>query len=136
MFFTVAKLVWALLTPTNLLLVTLITGLCAARLNRQFGVRLASASAFALFVCALLPVGDWLLSPLETRFPPATDGGAATRIIETPIRRYVARLGRNIAQPARVSPASMETQVPKEPCIVNTASRPVGSAAPRQRRSR
>lgn len=71
LFFWASKLVWALISPDSLLLILWLGGFAALLVGatRYAKVLLGLASAFALIV-ALLPMGDWLLSPLESRFPP------------------------------------------------------------------
>jgi len=70
MFFILGKLFWALVAPGNLLLLLSVLG--AVRLwtsRRRRGFRLAAVPLALLLVIALLPVGQWLVMPLEGRFP-------------------------------------------------------------------
>jgi uncharacterized SAM-binding protein YcdF (DUF218 family) len=69
MLFLASKLLWAALVPGNLLLLLLLAGLAATALGRRRGLRLAWAAALALLAVAVLPVGQWLVAPLEARFP-------------------------------------------------------------------
>jgi uncharacterized SAM-binding protein YcdF (DUF218 family) len=63
MSFVVSKLGWLVVSPGNVLLLLLLLGLWRSR-------RLAWGVA-ALFVgIAVLPVGSWMIEPLEDRFPP------------------------------------------------------------------
>jgi uncharacterized SAM-binding protein YcdF (DUF218 family) len=70
MIFVASKLFWAVIAPGNLLLLLLWVGLLGlARGRRQRGLRLALAAALGLLAVAILPVGDWVVAPLEARFP-------------------------------------------------------------------
>jgi len=73
MFFHASKLLWPLAQPSNLLILLLLVGVLALGLGRQ---RLARALLFGvaavLVPIAVLPVGQWLLTPLENRFPAPT----------------------------------------------------------------
>jgi uncharacterized SAM-binding protein YcdF (DUF218 family) len=71
-FFLVSKLVWLLAAPTNLMALLIAGGILLAfwEKSRALGRRVAAAGALAFLGAALLPVGDWLLAPLERRFPP------------------------------------------------------------------
>src|SRR5215471_9180248 len=71
MFFIASKLFWAVAAPGNLLLLLLALG--AARLLLSHGRRgagLVAAVALAFAAIAVLPLGQWLLRPLEAQFPP------------------------------------------------------------------
>lgn len=63
-----------LAAPGNLLVVLLALGLLALIVRaRRLSALLFSVAAVAALIIAVLPVGDWLLRPLENRFPiPAT----------------------------------------------------------------
>ncbi len=71
MFFSAAKIFWVLAKPLNLMLIllSLATLLSWSRWRRQ-GIWLASALTAGLLALAVLPVGGWLLAPLERQFPP------------------------------------------------------------------
>ena len=69
MSFVLGKIAWIVAKPSNLLALTFAVGLVL----RMFGNRRASRALMGLaltgfLVCAVLPVGAWLLSPLENRF--------------------------------------------------------------------
>lgn len=70
MSFILSKIVWALLTPGSILLLILALALCLHG-RRTFWSRGLLAIA-VLFVAslALCPIGNWVLRPLESRFPP------------------------------------------------------------------
>jgi uncharacterized SAM-binding protein YcdF (DUF218 family) len=74
MTFALSKLLWALVQPGNLLLILLVcgsVGLLAKR--RRLGTALVASSAAGFLAIALLPIGQWLLIPLENRFPPVEE---------------------------------------------------------------
>jgi uncharacterized SAM-binding protein YcdF (DUF218 family) len=62
---------WSAVRPDNALLILLGlgTGLLFTR-RRRLGVGLVACAASALFAIGILPLGAWLLAPLENRFPP------------------------------------------------------------------
>ena len=70
-FFWASKAGWALISPDSLLLLLWLSGLVLLLVGAQRSAKvlLSCAGAFALVV-ALLPVGEWLLTPLESRFTP------------------------------------------------------------------
>lgn len=69
MVFVASKLFWAVAAPGNLLLLLLLVGLGAALRSWRRRLRLACAAALGLLAVAALPLGDWLIAPLEARFP-------------------------------------------------------------------
>ncbi|MEQ1755964.1 MAG: YdcF family protein [Micropepsaceae bacterium] len=76
MFYFVSKIVWFFLTPSNLLLTFVISGLVLARFRRErTGRILAGAGAAGLLIAGLSPLGNALILPLEQRFPTFTDTG-------------------------------------------------------------
>jgi uncharacterized SAM-binding protein YcdF (DUF218 family) len=84
MFFATAKTIWSLLAPTNALLILLLFGLIATCFRRHsvLGKLISTVSAVIFAVCAVAPVGDWLLRPLEAPFSPfPKTGGAITGIV-------------------------------------------------------
>jgi uncharacterized SAM-binding protein YcdF (DUF218 family) len=73
MFYYASKVLWMLAQPSNLIVFAIAAGALALLLGRRNLARwlLYPASA-ALLLISLLPVGQWLLVPLEDRFlPPA-----------------------------------------------------------------
>jgi uncharacterized SAM-binding protein YcdF (DUF218 family) len=70
MFYWASKIFWALAQPSNLLLLLLVAGALALLLGRR---RLASwllyPAILAFLLVGLFPVGEWLILPLENRFP-------------------------------------------------------------------
>lgn len=71
MFFLLSKTLGIMLLPANLLIGAGVLGaiLMATRLA-PLGRRLLIGSAVFLAVCGFSPLGNWLLYPLEQRFPP------------------------------------------------------------------
>ena len=71
--FILSKLFWVLLSPGNLLVLVLVAGAFMAsshgEASRKAGRRICFAVALLLFLISILPVGAWLLAPLENRFP-------------------------------------------------------------------
>jgi uncharacterized SAM-binding protein YcdF (DUF218 family) len=70
MLFLFSKLFWTVAQPGNLLL--LVLGCGVIRLLASGGRKgrgLVATVTFACFVVTVLPVGDWLVRPLENRFP-------------------------------------------------------------------
>ncbi|MBI1272683.1 MAG: YdcF family protein [Alphaproteobacteria bacterium] len=68
-----SKVFWLLFSPPSLLVILLAAGLvlgfCKPEGLRRFGRRLLGLSAAALVAISALPMGEWLLTPLENRFP-------------------------------------------------------------------
>ena len=72
--FVLSKLFWAVFRPGNVIAIFALAGLVAqivpsARV-RRWGRGLLIMDALAIVVITILPLGAWLLHPLETRFPP------------------------------------------------------------------
>jgi uncharacterized SAM-binding protein YcdF (DUF218 family) len=73
--FVFSKIFWRLVEPDLLLLaaITLGLGLGATRRWARAGFRVATMGTLLLLAIAFLPTADWLLGPLEDRFPPVRD---------------------------------------------------------------
>jgi uncharacterized SAM-binding protein YcdF (DUF218 family) len=70
LFFWISKLVWLVLSPDSLLLILLIVAwVLLWRKSYRIAARLLGVVVILLVVIALFPVGEWLLYPLEARFP-------------------------------------------------------------------
>lgn len=70
MSFIIGKILWALSQPANLLVLTLVAGWMALMARaRRLGLGLFALATLGALAIAVLPVGDWLLAPLENRFP-------------------------------------------------------------------
>ncbi|MFZ1415995.1 MAG: YdcF family protein [Defluviicoccus sp.] len=66
----VGKALWLVARPGNMLLLLLAIALVALAFDRRrFGGRLLAGTAAVLVSAAVLPVGTWLIQPLEGRFP-------------------------------------------------------------------
>jgi uncharacterized SAM-binding protein YcdF (DUF218 family) len=72
LFFLASKVGGFLLGPSNLIVLSLAAGLILLRWKRtaRIGRWIAIAAVSLLFTVVVLPVGEWLLRPLEQRFPP------------------------------------------------------------------
>jgi uncharacterized SAM-binding protein YcdF (DUF218 family) len=71
MSFIASKLFWWAANPGNVLLALLCLGVLALLLGRRrLGLALVSTVTALCLAVTLLPVGAWLLLPLENRFPP------------------------------------------------------------------
>ena len=73
MIFILSKILWGLALPANLLMLVLLVGcgLSASRNKRRQGQgrRICLATAVAMLVIGLVPIGAWMLAPLENAFP-------------------------------------------------------------------
>jgi uncharacterized SAM-binding protein YcdF (DUF218 family) len=80
MFSLVSNLLWPFAQPGNLLLLLLLLALLGLwRGPRRLALALLAAAVLTLTAVGLLPVGQWLMVPLENRFaepalPPRVDG--------------------------------------------------------------
>ena len=73
LFFWASKLVWALISPDSLLVILLVTGtlllsLPAYPFLQKLGRRTLVLTSVLTLLVAFLPVGEWLMYPLERRF--------------------------------------------------------------------
>ncbi len=70
--FWISKIAWLLLAPSNLLVIGTIVGvvLWRTKLAERWGRRIATAAGAVLLAVVILPVGNWLIRPLEQRFEP------------------------------------------------------------------
>ena len=96
LFFYLSKIVWALLSPANLLFVMVLAGTVLLFLNRIRLARLLLGTGVALLtLIAFLPIGNWLGTPLETRFatnpelPADIDGIIVLGGAVDPLRSYI-----------------------------------------------
>ncbi len=70
MTFALSKIFWLVAQPANLLLLLLLLGLLLALTPwRRIGQWLMTVVTLCFVVIAILPLGDWLIQPLEQRFP-------------------------------------------------------------------
>jgi uncharacterized SAM-binding protein YcdF (DUF218 family) len=78
MFFVASKVLWFFGSPLNLLLAAALAGawLSAGR-HARAGRRAAIVAIVLLLAIGILPLGVWLIAPLENRFPPPPEPMAA-----------------------------------------------------------
>ena len=71
--FIFSKVLGPVSSPDNAILLVLLLGAVAAMRHRwrAVGMRLCLLSTLLLLIVAIFPVGEWMLVPLENRFPPA-----------------------------------------------------------------
>src|ERR1700761_8626788 len=76
MAFVISKIMWMFASPGNLLVLALLASAFLSLSKNEgwqlMGRRLCFDIAFFMFFIAIFPVGDWMLRPLENRFPTAT----------------------------------------------------------------
>src|SRR5882757_6723635 len=78
LFFVLSKTIGAMLLPTNFLIgVGFIGAILLLTRFASLGRKLVMASVLLLVICGLSPLGNYLLYPLESRFPPWQAGGGA-----------------------------------------------------------
>jgi uncharacterized SAM-binding protein YcdF (DUF218 family) len=71
LFFFLSKTLGIMLLPTNFLIgVGLLGTILLATRFASLGRKLAVASLVLLAICGFSPLGNWVLHPLESRFPP------------------------------------------------------------------
>ena len=69
LFWFLSKMVWALISPDHFFILLLSLGFIALLLNRQRLAKwLIGLPTFAFVFITFLPVNDWILYPLESRF--------------------------------------------------------------------
>jgi uncharacterized SAM-binding protein YcdF (DUF218 family) len=70
MVFVLSKIFWTVVAPGNLLVLMLAAGtLRLGGRRRRRGFRLVTTATVVLLTITLLPIGQWLAMPLESRFP-------------------------------------------------------------------
>lgn len=70
MFFWASTIFWVLAQPSNLLLLLMVAGVLALLLGRRrLAAWLLCPAVLAFLLIGLLPIGQWLILPLENRFP-------------------------------------------------------------------
>lgn len=70
LFFWCSKLIWAIVSPDHLLLFAITLACVLFGLGRyQSAKRLLTACVLTFWIIALIPIGHWLLAPLESKFP-------------------------------------------------------------------
>lgn len=69
LFFYISKLIWLLVSPDSLLLILIITTLILLYIGKQQLAKiLLTFTSSLLLLIAFIPIGEWLLYPLESRF--------------------------------------------------------------------
>lgn len=70
MFYHLSKIAWFVMEPTNALLLLIIAGLLLIALRFvRVGLRVAGTGAIIALLLGFTPAANWLIVPLETRFP-------------------------------------------------------------------
>ncbi|WP_262272042.1 YdcF family protein [Microvirga yunnanensis] len=77
MFYYVSKVAWFFATPSNLLISLVLLGLVLALFKRlrSFGIGLSLVFTLTTIALGLLPIANYILLPLEERFPAFRDDG-------------------------------------------------------------
>ena len=71
LFFWISKLAWLLISPYTVIFVWLCAGVFLLWLRKNvWGRRILTGLAAIILFIGLFPVGDWILGPLENRYPP------------------------------------------------------------------
>jgi uncharacterized SAM-binding protein YcdF (DUF218 family) len=79
--FELTKILWLLIKPLNLIVFLLIIGWLIARWRPKFGRWVITFTITIVAIVVIVPIGQWLLLPLENRFPPPKIVQAPTGII-------------------------------------------------------
>lgn len=70
LFFWISKLIWLLVSPDSLLLIVLSVGVLLLWFGRvKWAKMILSVTIVIMLFIALFPVGEWLLYPLESKYP-------------------------------------------------------------------
>ena len=73
MLYFISKGFWLIAQPPHLLILLVCLGMVLFfTRRRRFGLGLVALDALLILIVAVLPVGSWLIVPLEKRFPPLT----------------------------------------------------------------
>jgi len=69
LFFLISKLVWLFISPDSLLLILILSALIFLYIGKQkTATNILTITSGLLVIVAFLPIGEWLLYPLESRF--------------------------------------------------------------------
>ena len=121
MSFTASKVFWILAQPGNLLVGLLAVGLLLQLIGwRRAGLWLVGLVALAFAAIAVLPVGAWLLAPLENRFPSMVEPPERIDGIIVLGGSFRITLTEDRGQVALNQMAERMTGVPKELCLFCT----------------
>lgn len=70
-FFWLSKIVWTVIAPDSLLVLLVVASwVLLLRGATRWATRVLTAAVIAMALLALVPLGEWVLYPLEARFPP------------------------------------------------------------------
>lgn len=72
MSFFISKVFWAFIQPSNLLVLSIMLTAVTLKIWPNFARRLLYSIAIMLFLITFLPFGQWLIAPVEQRFPEVT----------------------------------------------------------------
>jgi uncharacterized SAM-binding protein YcdF (DUF218 family) len=77
LFYVLSKVFWFFATPSNFLATLALAGvvLTWAKRLRRFGLPLVAFGVFGLLFAGLSPLANWIILPLEDRFPAFHDDG-------------------------------------------------------------
>jgi uncharacterized SAM-binding protein YcdF (DUF218 family) len=125
MYYVLSKLLWLFATPSNVILVLLVAGALLLRTRvARLGKRLVGLGAVLFVVFGLSPVPNWLLLPIEQRFPAWQDDGrplAAIVVlggaIDTGISAARGQLELNDSAERMVAMADLARRFPTVPVI-------------------
>ena len=71
LFFWTSKLVWLFVSPASLLFMWLGAGVVLLWMKKEkWAKAILTCLAMSIFLLGLFPVGEWILIPLENRYPP------------------------------------------------------------------
>lgn len=73
MSFFLSKIFWVLVQPSNLLLLVLVIAALMAKMRPVLARRLLSVTVMGVLLLTFVPVGQWLILPIERRFPELVD---------------------------------------------------------------
>jgi len=70
LFFFASKIIWALISPGSLLFLILLSGIVLLFLGKLSAAKIIlGVGGIMMALVTFLPLGTWLVTPLETRFP-------------------------------------------------------------------
>jgi uncharacterized SAM-binding protein YcdF (DUF218 family) len=136
MFYLLSKLTWPLVQPSNLLLLLLLLAVTLVWSGRRrFGLPLLGLVTATLVVVGLLPVGQWLLVPLENRFPlPADLPGRIDGVVmlggnvDLPISAARRTVALNEAAERATTLIELARRYPDARLVVSGGGEPLGEA--------
>ncbi|MFO1149127.1 MAG: YdcF family protein [Alsobacter sp.] len=125
MYYALSKLLWFFATPSNVILALAVAGAVMLRgRHARWGRRLVGLAAALFVVFGLSPVPNWLLAPLEQRFPAWVDDGrpiAAIVVlggaIETGVAAARGQLALNDAAERMIAMGDLARRFPAIPVV-------------------